>query len=159
RTWPSGWSSPRPASARSRPCPWPRPRPQRATAGSTTCPTATPRPCSWPSSTRSTAEPTEPIDMDQTPAHPGELSPLKRALVAIRELRARLDEVEGAAREPIAVVGMACRFPGGADSPEAFWQLLAERRDGIGEIPADRWDAAALYDPDPGAPGRLSTRW
>ncbi len=60
--------------------------------------------------------------------------------------------------EPIAVIGMACRFPGRADTPEAFWRLLSEGRDAICEVPRDRWDIEALYDPDPGAPGRMCCR-
>ena len=59
--------------------------------------------------------------------------------------------------EPVAVVGLGCRFPG-ADSPDAFWQLLADEVDAVREIPADRWDAAAFYDPDT-AQGKMNTRW
>ncbi len=61
--------------------------------------------------------------------------------------------------EPIALVGMACRFPGGATSPEAFWQLLADGVDAITEMSGQRWDSAAFFDPDPAAPGKMSTRW
>jgi acyl transferase domain-containing protein/7-keto-8-aminopelargonate synthetase-like enzyme/acyl carrier protein len=59
--------------------------------------------------------------------------------------------------EPIAVVGMACRFPGGAN-PDAFWDFLARGGDAIREIPADRWDVDAYYDPDPDARGKMYTR-
>lgn len=58
----------------------------------------------------------------------------------------------------IAVVGIACRFPG-ADGPEDFWELLREGRCAIREVPVDRWDADAWYDPDPGAPERMTTRF
>jgi acyl transferase domain-containing protein/aryl carrier-like protein len=60
--------------------------------------------------------------------------------------------------EPIAVVGMACRFPKAPDL-EAFWRLLRDGVDAITEVPRDRWDIEALYDDDPGAPGKMSTRW
>jgi acyl transferase domain-containing protein/acyl carrier protein len=89
----------------------------------------------------------------------GEVSQLNRALVALREMRARLDAVERARSEPIAVVGMACRFPGGADSPDAFWQMLLDGVDAIGPVPSDRWNGDALFDPDPDAAGALATRW
>jgi acyl transferase domain-containing protein/SAM-dependent methyltransferase/NAD(P)-dependent dehydrogenase (short-subunit alcohol dehydrogenase family)/acyl carrier protein len=84
---------------------------------------------------------------------------LTRALHALRQLRARLDAVESARVEPIAVVGLSCRFPGGADSGASFWRLLLEGRDGITEVPADRWDADALFDADADAVGRIATRW
>ncbi|MBI4616903.1 MAG: SDR family NAD(P)-dependent oxidoreductase, partial [Planctomycetes bacterium] len=60
--------------------------------------------------------------------------------------------------DPIAVVGLGCRFPGGASDPESFWRLLAEGRDAITEVPPDRWDAGAYYDPQ-GGPGKMVTRW
>ncbi|MFD7533450.1 SDR family NAD(P)-dependent oxidoreductase [Streptomyces sp. NPDC059849] len=59
--------------------------------------------------------------------------------------------------EPIAVVGLACRFPGG-ESPEAFWDLLVAGGDAVGEVPADRWDAAAFHDTDPSAAGKTVAR-
>jgi acyl transferase domain-containing protein len=76
----------------------------------------------------------------------------------LRKALARLDALEARAREPIAIIGMACRFPGGANDPDAFWRLLFEGRDAVGRVPADRWDADALYDPDPDALGKITTR-
>jgi len=63
------------------------------------------------------------------------------------------------AREPIAVIGMSCRYPGGIDSPERFWQLLTQGRDVIREGPHGRWDVDAFYDPDVDVPGRCTSRW
>ena len=54
---------------------------------------------------------------------------------------------------------MSCRFPGGADTPEVFWELLKNGFDAVSEVPADRWDAAALYDRDPSAAEEMTTRW
>ncbi|MBP7570507.1 MAG: acyltransferase domain-containing protein, partial [Acidobacteria bacterium] len=85
------------------------------------------------------------------------MSPARVALLAL-ELEAKLRALEGASREPIAVVGLACRFPGAPDA-EAFWQLLIEGRDAVVDVPADRWDSDALYDPDPDAAGKVATRW
>ncbi|BCB83200.1 hypothetical protein Psuf_005130 [Phytohabitans suffuscus] len=78
---------------------------------------------------------------------------LTRALDTISELRARLAE-QNAASQPVAIVGIGCRFPGGAQSPEAFWRLLREGTDAISRFPAARGDAEAVYDPDPDAPGK-----
>ena len=64
-----------------------------------------------------------------------------------------------AAAEPVAVVGIGCRFPGGVVGPEAYWTFLANGGDAIGEIPPDRWNADEFYDPDTFAPGRMSSKW
>ncbi|MFH0997756.1 MAG: SDR family NAD(P)-dependent oxidoreductase [Pseudomonadota bacterium] len=61
--------------------------------------------------------------------------------------------------EPVAIIGMGCRFPGGADDPDAFWRLLKSGTDAIKEVPRDRWDIAAFYDPDPNAPGKMCCRY
>ncbi|HEX2080594.1 MAG TPA: polyketide synthase, partial [Longimicrobium sp.] len=84
---------------------------------------------------------------------------LKQAYVALGEMRSQLDEMERARRAPVAIVGLACRFPGGGHDPDAFWRLLSEGGDAISEVPGDRWSLEAFYDPDPDAPGKMYTRW
>ena len=61
-------------------------------------------------------------------------------------------------REPIAIIGMGCRFPQ-AHNPQEFWALLREGKDAIREVPADRWDVKKLYDPDSTTPGKMMSRW
>ena len=97
--------------------------------------------------------------MNDTAGSTTQASAVRRALAALEQMQARLDAAERARHAPIAVVGMGCRFPGGANDPDAFWQMLRDGVDAIGEVPPDRWDADAYYDPDPDAPGKMSTRW
>lgn len=61
--------------------------------------------------------------------------------------------------EPIAIVGIGCRFPGGADSATAFWQMLCDGVDAIEQVPNDRWDIDQYYDPDPDKPGKMNSRY
>ncbi len=88
-----------------------------------------------------------------------ELSPIKRALLEIRELRARLAQCEAVRTEPIAIVGMSMRLPGGVRDAASFEALLWDGRDAIGPIPASRWSVDELYDPDIDAPGKMITRF
>ena len=61
-------------------------------------------------------------------------------------------------REPVAIIGIGCRFPGGADSPDAYWKLLLDGVDAVSEVPADRWDVGGVYHPDRERPGKLYTK-
>src|SRR5664280_3824261 len=79
-----------------------------------------------------------PLDMPESAAEPG--------------------KDQSAKNEPIAIIGIGCRFPGAKD-PAAFWRLLRDGVDAIREVPADRFDAQKFYDPDPAAPGKMNTRW
>ncbi|SOD67854.1 Acyl transferase domain-containing protein, partial [Streptomyces zhaozhouensis] len=84
-----------------------------------------------------------------------ELSGADPAVAALRPPAA----APGVTDEPIAIVSMACRFPGGVASPEDLWRVLAEGGDAVADFPADRgWDLAALYDPDPDSPGTSYSR-
>lgn len=93
----------------------------------------------------------------QESSNTGELTALQKAFLTIRTLREQLDAARAVRSEPIAVVGLGCRLPA-ADGPEAFWELLSEGRDAITEVPRERWDVDALYDPQPGTPGKVYSR-
>jgi 3-oxoacyl-(acyl-carrier-protein) synthase/SAM-dependent methyltransferase/acyl carrier protein len=84
-----------------------------------------------------------------------DLSPVKRALVEIRRLRAELDECRRGQVGPVAIIGLAVRLPGGVTSPERFWKALAEGEDLITTVPRERWDAQAYWSPDGDQPGTM----
>jgi acyl transferase domain-containing protein/NADPH-dependent curcumin reductase CurA/short-subunit dehydrogenase len=86
------------------------------------------------------------------------LSAAKLAL-AVRQLRSVQPDSDLVYSEPIAVVGIGCRFPGGVRSAGEYWQFLHSHGDAISEIPAERWDPERYYSPDSNAEGRMNTRW
>ncbi|MFG2848921.1 type I polyketide synthase, partial [Kitasatospora sp. NPDC048296] len=84
---------------------------------------------------------------------------LKRVTGELHDARQRLQELEAGGQEPLAIVSMSCRFPGGVNSPEALWELLTSGQDAVSGLPDDRgWDLDGLYDPDPDRIGTLYTR-
>ncbi len=87
-----------------------------------------------------------------------ELSPTKKALLALKQMQSKLEALEQAKHEPIAIVGIGCRFPG-ADNPEEFWQLLQNGKDAIVETPAERWDKSDYYAQKPNTPGKICTTY
>lgn len=93
-----------------------------------------------------------------TAATPDRRAIITEALRKIDDLTARLEIAEKSSTEPIAVIGMGCRFPGGVNNPDQFWDLLSEGRSGIVRVPQERWDADAFYTDDHTVPGTICSR-
>ena len=83
---------------------------------------------------------------------------LRGAIVALNKMRKRIEATEREKAEPIAVIGIGCRFPGAAGGPSAFWRVLRDGVDAMTEVPKDRWDIDAWYDPDPEVVGKMYVR-
>ncbi|WP_038296370.1 hybrid non-ribosomal peptide synthetase/type I polyketide synthase [[Scytonema hofmanni] UTEX B 1581] len=86
------------------------------------------------------------------------LSSLQRSVLLIEKLEAKIKRLESARTEPIAIIGMSCRFPGGADNPQQFWKILHSGIDAVTEVPANRWNIADYYDENPHTPGKFYTK-
>ena len=82
----------------------------------------------------------------------------KQLILLADQLNSRIEKSGLDTNAPIAVIGAGCKFPGGADSPERYWNLIVEGYDGTEEVGPDRWDIDRYYDPDPDAPGKMNTR-
>ncbi|WP_044506356.1 SDR family NAD(P)-dependent oxidoreductase, partial [Mycobacterium simiae] len=84
---------------------------------------------------------------------------LRTELAGVPQEIATAPVVQVSGDDPIVIVGMSCRFPGGVDTPERLWEMVADERDVISEFPTDRgWDLAGVYNPDPDVPGTCYTR-
>jgi myxalamid-type polyketide synthase MxaE and MxaD len=82
----------------------------------------------------------------------------QQVLQTIKEMRTRLEAVNKEKTEPIAIIGLGCRFPGNANDPDSFWNLLHKGIDAVTEVPPGRWDVDAYYDPNPDTPGKTYTK-
>ena len=90
--------------------------------------------------------------------NPSKLTPEQQALLAIRQMRRKLESMEEERNEPIAIVGLACRFPGDASSVQGYAKLLFENGNAVADIPPSRFDVAPIFNPDPDVPGKTYCR-
>ena len=97
--------------------------------------------------------------MTALPPHTSDPTLVKRSLDALKELRAQYEALKDRRREPIAIVGMGCRFPGGGETPESFWKMLCGKVDAVTEVPRDRWELSRYFDADVAAPGKMHMRY
>ncbi|MGR9051688.1 MAG: type I polyketide synthase [Gammaproteobacteria bacterium] len=98
--------------------------------------------------------------MEKTTEKTDNRAVLAKALSELKRLQSRVRELEAERLpEAVAVVGMACRFPGGVATPEQLWRYLREGRNAVQEVPAARWNLDAFYDPEPGKAGKMYTRY
>ncbi|WNZ21413.1 SDR family NAD(P)-dependent oxidoreductase [Leptolyngbya sp. NK1-12] len=84
---------------------------------------------------------------------------MRQALLELRQMRSKLQTIEAARTEPIAIVGIGCRLPGQVQNPADFWRLLQTGQNAITEVPADRWSNDRFYDANPDTPGKIATRY
>ncbi|MDB9517354.1 SDR family NAD(P)-dependent oxidoreductase [Roseofilum reptotaenium CS-1145] len=87
-----------------------------------------------------------------------DLSLSKQMFLALKQAEAKLERMERSKSEAIAIIGIGCRFPGNANTPELFWDLLSKGQDAVREIPLERWDIESYYDPNPETPGKMYIR-
>ena len=95
--------------------------------------------------------------MMTVPGNPDYRSLMAKAVLELDVMESKLRALEQDRREPVAIVGLGCRFPG-ADSPDGFWRMLDGARHAVAEVPADRWDGSVLFDPNPDVPGKTYSR-
>ncbi|HBR00516.1 MAG TPA: polyketide synthase module, partial [Cyanobacteria bacterium UBA11691] len=82
----------------------------------------------------------------------------RKMLQALKQMRGKLEALTQAQTEPIAIIGLGCRFPGGAKDSATYWHLLEQGIDAISEVPGDRWNLEEYYDPEGGKPGKTYTK-
>ncbi|WP_205127346.1 type I polyketide synthase [Okeania hirsuta] len=87
-----------------------------------------------------------------------QLSLSKQMFLALKQAETKLEMMERSRSEAIAIIGIGCRFPGNANTPESFWELLSNGKDSVREIPQERWDIDSYYDPNPDTPGKMYIR-